>query len=82
MLKENISLSQLLTLLINFLLGSAIVVGVGGDAKKDAWIAIAAAIMIGFGVMLFYYLLISRVPGKNFFEIMEFGFGHSAVDAD
>ncbi|RBP93083.1 spore germination protein KB [Cytobacillus firmus] len=74
MLKENISLSQLLTLLINFLLGSAIVVGVGGDAKKDAWIAIAAAIMIGFGIMLFYYFLISRVPGQNFFEIMEFGF--------
>ncbi|MFE4521649.1 GerAB/ArcD/ProY family transporter [Cytobacillus firmus] len=74
MLKENISLSQLLTLLINFLLGSAIVVGVGGDAKKDAWIAIAAAIMIGFGIMLFYYFLISRVPGKNLFELMEFGF--------
>ncbi|MEC1892883.1 GerAB/ArcD/ProY family transporter [Cytobacillus firmus] len=74
MLKENISLSQLLTLLINFLLGSAIVVGVGGDAKKDAWIAIAAAILIGFGIMLFYYFLISRVPGNNFFELMEFGF--------
>lgn len=29
--KENISLSQLLTLLINFLIGSAIVIGVGGD---------------------------------------------------
>ncbi|URT71806.1 GerAB/ArcD/ProY family transporter [Cytobacillus firmus] len=74
MLKENISLSQLLTLLINFLLGSAIVVGVGGDAKKDAWIAIAASVMFGFGIMLFYYFLISRVPGKNFYELMEIGF--------
>jgi spore germination protein KB len=74
MLKENISLSQLLTLMINFLLGSAIVVGVGGDAKKDAWIAIAIAVLFGLGIMLFFYFIVSRIPGKNLFEIMEYCF--------
>ncbi len=73
--KENISLSQLLTLLINFILGSAIVVGVGKNAKNDAWIAILAASVLGVGVMWFFHRLSSRLPDKNLFQIIEYCFG-------
>src|SRR5436190_838789 len=73
--KENISLSQLLTLLINFILGSAIVVGVGKNAKNDAWIAILAATVLGIGVMWFFHRLSSRLPDKNLFQILEYCFG-------
>ena len=55
MVKENISLTQLFVLIFNFLLGSAIVVGVGKDAKQDAWIAIILMTLIGIGLMYFYY---------------------------
>jgi len=39
MVKENISLTQLFMLIFNYLLGSAIVIGVGKDAQQD-WLYI------------------------------------------
>jgi spore germination protein KB len=74
MLKENISLTQLFTIIVNFLLGSAIVVGIGKDAKQDAWIAISIATLIGIGLMYFYYSLNKLLPNKNLFEIMDYCF--------
>lgn len=73
--KENISLSQLLTLLLNFLLGSAIVIGSGTGAKNDAWIANIVAAFFGIGVIWFYYLMLKRMPGKNLFDIIGYCFG-------
>src|SRR3954453_4449709 len=74
MVKENISLTQLFVLIFNFLLGSAIVVGVGKDAKQDAWIAIILMTLIGIGLMYFYYSINQLLPNKNLFEIMEYCF--------
>lgn len=74
MLKENISLTQLFTIMVNFLLGSAIVLGVGKEAGKDAWIAIGIATLIGTGLMYFYHSLNSLLPNKNLFEMMEYCF--------
>ncbi|PLR70639.1 GerAB/ArcD/ProY family transporter [Bacillus sp. UMB0728] len=71
MLKESISLSQLMTLVINFLLGSAIIIGVGKGAEQDAWIAMVISTGFGMGIVYFYWFLISRLPGKNLYEIME-----------
>ena len=64
MLKENISLTQLFTIMVNFLLGSAIVLGVGKEAKQDAWIAIGIATLIGIGLMYFYYSL-NQIAAKQ-----------------
>ena len=74
MVKENISLTQLFMLIFNFLLGSAIVIGVGKDAKQDAWIAIILMTLIGIGLMYFYYSINRLLPNKNLFEIMEYCF--------
>ena len=74
MVKENISLTQLFMLIFNFLLGSAIVIGVGKDAKQDAWIAIILMTLIGIGLMYFYYSINRLLPSKNLFEIMEYCF--------
>lgn len=73
--KENISLSQLLTLLINFLLGSAIVVGVGGSAKNDAWLAILLGGLIGIVIITLNHFFILRFPDKNIFQMFEFCIG-------
>jgi spore germination protein KB len=73
--KENISLSQLLTLTVNFLLGSSIVIGVGNDAKNDVWIVIIMGAFMGAGTIWMYLQLHNRLPGKNIFQIMEFCLG-------
>ncbi len=74
MLKENISSTQLFTLIVNLLLGSSIVVGIGKDAQQNGWIAILIAMFIGVGLMLFYFSLLQKLPNKNLYEIMEFCF--------
>ena len=79
MLKENISLTQLFTIMVNFLLGSAIVLGVGKEARQDAWIAIGIATLIGTGLIYFYYSLNRLLPNKNLFEMMEYCFTRPAA---
>ncbi|GKU84449.1 GerAB/ArcD/ProY family transporter [Niallia sp. NCCP-28] len=74
MLTEKLSLIQLLTLIINFLLGSAIVIGVGLEAKRDAWIVVLIGMVIGLLVMLFYFQINYLLPDKNLFEIFEYCF--------
>ncbi|RBW68498.1 GerAB/ArcD/ProY family transporter [Bacillus taeanensis] len=74
-LVEKISLSQLCILVSTFLFGSAIVVGIGGGAKQDSWIAIIVACLLGLVPLWFYIFLLSKMPGKNLFEIMEVVFG-------
>ncbi|TCP22662.1 spore germination protein KB [Scopulibacillus darangshiensis] len=74
-MKENISLWQFFVLTITFELGSAVVVGIGNDAKQDAWIAILLAALPGFLLIWMYSYLLSLLPGKNLFEIMEVAFG-------
>jgi spore germination protein KB len=74
MLKENISLMQLFALMVNYLLGSAIVIGVGKEAQQNGWIAIGLATLIGLGLVFFYYSLMQLLPNKNLFEIMEYCF--------
>ncbi|WP_456278721.1 GerAB/ArcD/ProY family transporter [Bacillus sp. AK128] len=72
---EKISLWQLFILIFIFEMGSAIIVGIGNDAKQDAWIAIFLASIIGVGIVLFYHQISSRVEGKNLFEIMVWAMG-------
>ncbi|RSK25948.1 spore gernimation protein KC [Bacillus sp. HMF5848] len=74
-LTEKLSLWQTIVLIYIFEAGSAIVIGVGGDAKQDAWIAIFIATLIGVGIILFFSYLLSKLPGKNLFEIFEICFG-------
>jgi spore germination protein KB len=74
-LKENISLWQLFVLIITYETGTAVVVGVGNDAKQDAWIAVLIATFLGVPLVWMYWFLLSKVPDKNLFEIMEELFG-------
>lgn len=69
--KENLSLWQLFILIINFELGSAMVVSLGNEAKQDAWLAILLATVYGVGLVWAYTFLLSREPGKTLYEIME-----------
>ncbi|MBM7652948.1 GerAB/ArcD/ProY family transporter [Neobacillus cucumis] len=48
---------QLFVLVVLFEMGSAILVGLGAQAKQDAWIAIILGLGFGLGVFLIYYQL-------------------------
>lgn len=79
MLTEKLSLTQIFTMVINFLLGSSIVVGIGMGAKRDAWIAVLIGMVLGLLIMSFYLYLMSLLPGKNLFEIFEYCFSRKVA---
>lgn len=74
-LLEKISPIQLFILLFLSIQGSAVVVGVGNEAKQDAWIAVFIATCIGIGLFLLYFAISTMHPNKTLFEIMEVAFG-------
>ncbi|MEH7349085.1 GerAB/ArcD/ProY family transporter [Gottfriedia acidiceleris] len=67
--------TEIFSLIINFLLGSAIVVGWNFETKQDIWITILIA--LGFGVGIFYFYLMLHSIGKwgNLIQMFELGFG-------
>jgi spore germination protein KB len=72
---EQISLLQFSILVFIFITGSAVVVGIGADAKQDAWIAIIIATIIGILIFQFYLYLMKRSNEQNFFTLLEKCFG-------
>ncbi len=79
MLTEKLSLTQIFTMIINFLLGSSIVVGIGMEAKRDAWLVVLIGMFIGLIVMSFYLYFMSLLPGKNIYEIIEYCFSRKVA---
>lgn len=73
--REQISLSQLFLLIVTFETGSAIIFGIGSDAKQDAWISILLSSAVGVALLLIYFGFMLRLPERNFFQIMEFAMG-------
>lgn len=74
-LQEKISLLQLYILIILFQIGSAVVVGIGMEAKQDAWLAILIATGIGLGLTAMLLYILSLQEEKNLFEIFELTLG-------
>lgn len=72
---ESISLLQFSVLLFIFITGSAIVIGIGGEAKNDSWIAIAVATFIGVFLFRYYLYLMDKANKENLFLLFEFCFG-------
>jgi len=73
--KEVISDRQGITILILYIFGSTLVMGTGGHAKNDAWLAIILGIIISIPIMFIYARILSRFPGKDLYDILEEVFG-------
>ncbi len=73
--KETISLWQFFILLLIFEMGSATVVGIGGEAKQNVWLAIMIAGLIGVGYFLLLHFMMGRKEGSNLFGLIEFCLG-------
>ncbi|MFF2448127.1 GerAB/ArcD/ProY family transporter [Neobacillus sp. NPDC058068] len=71
--KAKIKASQMFILIVLFEMGSAILVGLGTDAKQDAWIAILLGLAGGLLLFLVYYLLFSYyqdLPLTSYLQII------------
>lgn len=73
--KEIITNKQGIATITMFIMGSTMVLGTGGEAKQDAWIAIIIAVIMAFPVVFVYSRILSLFPGKNLFDIVEILYG-------
>jgi spore germination protein KB len=49
--------------------------GTGGEAGRDMWISIVAAIVLAVPLLLIYSRILSLFPGEDLFQILELNFG-------
>ncbi len=75
MIKEQISDKEAILILITFIIGTTMIVGTGGDAKNDAWIAGIIAAITFIPLLLIFSRLLSLFPGKDLFDIFSILFG-------
>ncbi len=73
--KEQICPRQLFMLIISFELGTTIVVGLGLEAKQDAWIAILLATVVGLLLYIMYTELFRLFPGQTLIQYIPQIFG-------
>jgi spore germination protein KB len=75
MKKVTISFFQLFSMLVLFVVGSAQVIGIGLEAKQDAWIVPAVSLTLGV-LLLYLYLYLYKLSGyEHLLRILEKGFG-------
>lgn len=72
---ETISLWQLFVLMLVFLMGTAVVVGAGEEAKQDFWLAEVIAIGLGCGIVIGYYYLIRFGGNRHLYQLLNDQFG-------
>ncbi|HHT38563.1 MAG TPA: endospore germination permease [Mollicutes bacterium] len=70
-MKEMISSKQIITLILLFVFGTSVVIGVGFDAHQDSWMSLIAAIILSVPLLLMYARTIMLFPGKGLFDIIE-----------
>lgn len=73
--KEIITQKQGIVIMVTFILGSTLILGAGGEAKQDVWIALLVAMLMAVPVLSVYARLLSIFPGKGLYEILDNVFG-------
>jgi len=72
MVKEEITQKEAICLLVNFIMGSTLIMGIGTNAKNDAWLAGIFGLLMSIPVIVIYARIIQLFPGKNLYDL---GFG-------
>jgi spore germination protein KB len=70
MQKEQINANEAKCLLTIFIMGSSLILGSGGEAKNDAWLAVIMGIFMFIPMLLIYSRLLSLYPEKDLFDIL------------
>ena len=72
---NQISQKQGVSAVVLFIIGSSSLLVMGLEAKMDIWAAILLAGVAGTLIMLVYTRLLTVLPGRDFFDTMEYFFG-------
>lgn len=73
--KEVLSVKQGICVMVLFIMGSTLVLGTGGEAKQDAWIAVLLGLLYAVPVILVYSRVLYLFPEKDLFQILGIIFG-------
>jgi len=76
MQKERITDKQAICLFISFIIGSTLILGIGGEAENDAWLATIAGIIMAVPMLLIYSRMLALFPGKGLFDILNITLGN------
>lgn len=78
MQNEFITGKQAICIMMMFVMGSTLILGVGGEAKNDAWLAGIAGLLMSLPMILIYSRIHTLFKDKDLFEIMELSLGKVA----
>lgn len=69
--KQTVSVKHAVTMVAMFIVGTAVLVSVGMQAKHDAWMALIIGLAASLLLMLVYARLMSYYPGKDLLDTMD-----------
>lgn len=75
MQREQITDKEAICILIMFVIGSSLIIGVGGEAKNDAWISAIVGLIMVIPMMIIYSRILSLFQGRDLFDILYLIFG-------
>ncbi len=75
MQNEQITNKEGIYIVIVFIIGSSLILGIGGETKNDAWLAGVAGLFMVSPMILMYSRILSLFQGRNLFDILEITFG-------
>lgn len=75
MQKEQITDKEAIYLVIVFIIGSSLIIGIGGDAKNDAWMSGIVATILSIPMLLVFSRILSLFQGKDLFDILDITLG-------
>lgn len=75
MQKEQITDKEGICLLIVFVIGSSLILGIGGEAKNDAWIAGIVGLIMVIPMLLVFSRILTLFQGKDLFDILNITLG-------
>lgn len=73
--KEQITDKEAISLFITFTIGTTLIIGIGGDAKNDAWIAGILSTIMFIPLIFIFSRILSLFQGKDLFDILELTLG-------
>lgn len=74
-MNDRISHRQAVMVLLGFIFGSSVVMGVSFNAGRDDWVSSLLAIVMMLPLALLYGRLLNLFPGENFFSVCELVYG-------
>ncbi|NLM83532.1 MAG: endospore germination permease [Clostridiales bacterium] len=75
MKRDSVTINQGIFMVLLFMFGSSVIMGVNTIVVQDTWIAMLLGALIALPLLLMYGQILSRFPGKDLFEIAEITLG-------